>query len=117
MVTGVQTCALPISNAGGARKPLEWFNTSCFSLPAPFAFGNSGRNTVFAPGYADIDMTLQKTAALASGRQIQFRWDVFNVLNRANFDVPNRVAFTPNFGRIFGALPARQMQLGFKFLF
>ena len=31
--------------------------------------------------------------------------------------VPNRVAFTPNFGRIFSALPARQMQFGIKALF
>ena len=104
-------------NDGGARTPLQWFNTGCFALPVPFTFGNSGRNTVFAPGYADLDMTLQKSAALSGGRQIQFRWDVFNVLNRANFDVPNRTAFTPNFGRIFSALPPRQMQLGVKFLF
>jgi hypothetical protein len=42
---------------------------------------------------------------------------VFNLLDRVNFDVPNRVAFTPNFGRIFSAKPARQMQFGLKFLF
>jgi hypothetical protein len=34
-----------------------------------------------------------------------------------NFDVPNRVAFTPNFGRIFSAKPARQMQVAVKFIF
>jgi hypothetical protein len=34
-----------------------------------------------------------------------------------NFDVPNRIAFTPNFGRIFSAGPARQMQLGVKLVF
>jgi len=44
-------------------------------------------------------------------------WDVFNVLNRANFDVPNRTAFTPSFGCIFSAQPSRQMQLGIKLLF
>ena len=45
------------------------------------------------------------------------RWEVFNLLNRVNFDVPNRTAFTPNFGRIFSAGPARQMQLGVKLIF
>jgi hypothetical protein len=104
-------------NADGARTPEQWFNTSCFSLPAPFTFGNSKRNSVLAPGYANVDMTLQKTAALSNGVRFQFRWDVFNVFNRANFDVPNRTAFTPNFGRIFSAQPARQMQLGIKLLF
>ncbi len=104
-------------NRGGAQTPEQWFNTGCFSLQAPFTFGNSGRNTVLAPGYGDVDMTLQKTAVLSNGVRFQFRWDVFNVLNRANFDVPNRTAFTPNFGRIFSAQPARQMQLGIKMLF
>jgi len=39
------------------------------------------------------------------------------VLNRANFDVPNRIFGTSNFGRIFSAGPARQMQLGVKLAF
>jgi hypothetical protein len=104
-------------NAMAPGTPQQWFDTKCFSLPAPFTFGNSGRNTVIAPGYADLDMTLQKTSVLRNGARLQFRWDVFNVLNRANFDVPNRIAFTPNFGRIFSAEPARQMQLDVKLLF
>ena len=54
---------------------------------------------------------------MVDGTRLQFRWEVFNLLNRVNFDVPNRVAFTPNFGRIFSAKPARQMQFGVKLLF
>ena len=65
------------------------------------------RNSVLSPGYADVDMSVQKDVTLGSGRRLQFRWEVFNLLNRVNFDVPNRVAFTPNFGRIFSAKPAR----------
>ena len=30
--------------------------------------------------------------------RLEFRWEVFNLLNHANFDLPNRIAFTPNFG-------------------
>jgi len=45
------------------------------------------------------------------------RWEVFNLFNRANFDVTNRVGFTPDFGRIFSAGPARQMLIGVKFVF
>ena len=104
-------------NAGAARTAAQWFNTSCFSLPAPYTFGNSGRNTVLAPGYADVDAALQKDVALSSGVRLEFRWEIFNLFNRANFDVPNRLAFTPNFGRIFSAVPARQMQFGVKIVF
>ena len=61
---------------------------------------------MLAPGYADVDAGLQKDVALPDGARLQFRWEIFNLLNHVNFDVPNRTAFTPNFGRIFGAFPA-----------
>lgn len=48
---------------------------------------------------------------------ITFSWDVFNLFNRANFDVPGRIAFTPNFGRIFSARNAREMQFGLRLEF
>jgi len=48
---------------------------------------------------------------------LEFRWEIFNVFNRVNFDVPNRIFGTANFGRIFSAQPARQMQFGLKFTF
>jgi hypothetical protein len=42
---------------------------------------------------------------------------VFNVLNRVNFDLPNRIFGTENFGRIFSAKSAREMQIGAKLSF
>ena len=44
-------------------------------------------------------------------------WAVFNLFNRVNFDTPNRTAFTANFGRVFSAQPARQMQGGITLTF
>jgi hypothetical protein len=64
-----------------------------------------------------VDLAVQKDLALPNGTRLELRWETFNLLNRVNFDVPNRVAFTPNFGRIFSAKPARQMQFGVKLLF
>jgi hypothetical protein len=95
----------------------QWFDTGVFSLPTQYSFGNSGRNTVLAPGYANVDLGVQKQVVLASRARLQLRWEVFNLFNRVNFDVPNRIAFTPNFGRIFSAQPARQMQFGAKIAF
>jgi hypothetical protein len=104
-------------NEGGARTAEQWFNTSCFALQPQFTFGNAPRNAVLSPGYANVDAALQKDVNLGGGTRLQFRWEIFNLLNRANFDVPNRIAFTPNFGRIFSAKPPRQMQFGVKVLF
>ena len=104
-------------NAGGAQTGQQWFNTSCFSLPDAFTFGNAGRNTVFSPGYSNVDASLQKDIHVSERARLEFRFEVFNLFNRVNFDVPNRIAFTPNFGRIFSAGSSRQMQLGVKALF
>jgi hypothetical protein len=108
-----QTCD---PNQGGAQTAQAWFNTACFALQPQFTFGNAPRNSVLAPGYADVDLGIQRDIPLAHSR-LQLRWEIFNLFNRVNFDVPNRVAFTPNFGRIFSAKPPRQMQFGVKWLF
>jgi hypothetical protein len=99
-------------NAGAPRSPAGWFNTQCFALPAPFTFGSAGRNSVVGPGYANVDFAIGKELRLGDGARLELRWELFNGFNRANFDVPNRIFGTPNFGRIFSAGPARQMQLG-----
>ena len=54
---------------------------------------------------------------LAGASQLEFRWEIFNAFNRANFDIPNRIFGTPNFGRIFSAKNPREMQFGAKVTF
>ena len=104
-------------NSGGAQTAQQWFNTNCFEPQPQFTFGNAPRNPVLAPGYGTVDLGVQKNVELPNGARLQFRWEIFNLFNRTNFDVPNRVAFTPNFARIFSAKAPRQMQFGFKLLF
>jgi hypothetical protein len=100
------------------RDPQRWFDTSAFLQPAQYTFGNAGRNITVAPGLTNVDMALQRNFEFSEGKRVEFRWEVFNILNRPHFDIPGRTAFSANFGRIFNtADPARQMQFGFKFLF
>ena len=101
----------------GERTVERWFDTAAFALQAPFTYGSAPRNPVFAPGYANVDLSLAKNWLLADGGRLEFRWEIFNVLNRANFDLPNRFFGTPNFGRIFSALNAREMQFGLRYSF
>ena len=101
----------------GERRPERWFDTAAFSLPAPFTFGSAPRNSVVGPGYASLDTSVAKTWSIGGSRSIELRWEVFNVLNRANFDLPNRIFGTPNFGRIFSAKSPREMQFGVKLNF
>jgi hypothetical protein len=103
--------------ARGERTPDRWFDSAAFELPVPFTFGNAPRNSVLGPGLANIDFALAKTWNIAAGSQLEFRWEVFNLLNRANFDLPNRIFGTPNFGRIFSARNPREMQFGLRLAF
>ena len=102
----------------GERTPERWFDTSAFALQAPFTFGSAPRNSVIGPGYANVDFALAKIwMPGTTGRQFEFRWEVFNLFNRANFDLPNRTFGNPNFGRIFSAKSPREMQFGLRFGF
>ena len=102
--------------SGSDRTADRWFDTGAFALPASFTFGSARRNSVIGPGYASLDVTLAK-AWTAGPVRLELRWDTFNVFNRTNFDLPNRTFGTLNFGRIFSAKNAREMQLGLRLTF
>lgn len=104
-------------NSVASRKPERWFNTACFTLPAPFTFGSAPRNSVLGPGLLAIDLALAKTWRIRGASTLEFRWEVFNLPNRANFDLPHRIFGTPNFGRIFSAKNPREMQFGVRLAF
>lgn len=99
------------------RSPDRWFDTAAFALPDPFTFGTARRNSVLGPGYANMDLALAKHWQPAGGAAIELRWEVFNVFNRAHFDLPNRVSGNPNVGRIFSAKSPREMQFGARVTF
>jgi hypothetical protein len=101
----------------GERTANQWFDTTAFALQAPFTFGSAPRNSVIGPGFTGVDLVTAKTWAVAGTRQLEFRWEIFNLLNTANFDLPNRTFGNPNFGRIFSAKNAREMQLGLRLSF
>ncbi len=104
---------LPVSD----RTPEHWFDTDAFALQAPFTFGSAPRNSVVGPGIATLDLAVARTWTLARGTNLEVRWEVFNALNRANLDLPNRIFGSQNFGRVFSAKNPREMQFGARVSF
>jgi hypothetical protein len=58
-----------------------------------------------------------KTWGFSGSGTLEFPWEIFNLLNRANLDLPNRVFGNANFGRIFSPKSPRGMQLGLRIAF
>jgi hypothetical protein len=105
-------------------SPNNWFNPEAFLAPPTNSgfYGNLGRDTLPGPGLATWDLSALKSMRLSEQFTLQFRAEFFNVLNRANFNTPNAIVFTPT-----GVSPtagvitststtSRQIQFGLKLL-
>ena len=110
--------------------PDHYFDASGFILQPAGFLGNVERNSFTGPGFLMANLSVVKNTALGflggAGR-LQVRFEVFNLLNHANFAVPNRIVFAgavegesplPTAGRITRTVTtSRQLQLGVKVMF
>jgi outer membrane receptor protein involved in Fe transport len=109
----------PIEIIGEVER---WFDTSVFSPVA--RFGSLGRNVVIGPGFNNTDFSVIKDTELGERLRAQFRAELFDVFNHANFGRPGNVVGTPAFGRITSTRfptgesgSSRQVQLALKLIF
>lgn len=98
----------------------RWFNTSVFSQPAPFTYGNTSRTLgdARAPGVSNVDFSVFKHIALREKLTLQIRAEYFNIFNHANFNIPVVALGNQQFGVINStALLPRVGQFALKLLF
>ena len=86
------------------QTPQQWLNASAFSTPQPFTFGDAGRNILRGPGLGSWDFSVLRNFRLRESTSLEFRAEMFNILNRANFDIPQRDLSSASFGQIFNTL-------------
>ena len=67
---------------------IPWPNPEAFAMPAPGSYGNLGRNALHGPGLAQFDLTLHKRFFFSETKNLEFRTEVYNLFNRANFSNP-----------------------------
>ena len=107
-----------------AGNPAQWFNPAAFLQPPANSgfYGNLGRDTLIGPGLATWDFSAIKDTRIRERATLQFRTEIFNLLNRANFNTPNLIVFTPSgVSGTAGAITststtARQVQFALKLL-
>lgn len=105
--------------------PGQYFNPSAFIQPLANTYGNAPRNFLQGPGLAETDLSVSKKFLFTERVNLQFRAELFNLFNRANFNNPNPVVFTSattvlpsaTAGVITSTLTSsRQVQFGLKLL-
>ena len=82
------------------RTPQHYINPAAFALPANGTFGNAPRNLLRAPGTWQVDTALGKTLLTHDRFALNFRADVFNLFNHAQYGAPSAVFNTASFGQI-----------------
>jgi len=91
-----------------------------------YHFGSMGRNVVIGPSFHNSDLSLIKRTKLTERQMIEFRWEVFDIFNHANFGQPGRTAQVGS--TAFGVITttrfptgdsgsSRQMQFALKYKF
>ncbi|MEK7214224.1 MAG: hypothetical protein AAB289_01330 [Chloroflexota bacterium] len=120
---------IPIPAGTRVGSVERWFDPCAFTIPAAGFLGTAGRNILFAPGVANLDFSLVKDTALGflgeSGK-LEFRTEVFNILNRANFARPDARVYAarsnvedplPTVGRITETdTKSREIQFALKLI-
>jgi hypothetical protein len=75
-------------------NPAAWIAnpSATFALPAAGTIGNLGRNTIYGPGFTNVDLALIKNTKITERTELQFRADAFDILNHPNFGQPGPLA-------------------------
>ena len=109
------------SSVSKADHILRWFDTSAFSVTPAFQFGNVPRvqPDLRADGVKNLDLSIFKNNYFHGGKwNAQIRLEMFNALNRVQFNAPNTQVGNGNFGIVSSqANGPRQVQLALKLLF
>ena len=82
------------------KGPGLWLNPAAFGLPASGRYGNSARNGFRGPGLWQTDLGLTKTFRVNERANIDFRTELFNLFNRAQYGNPVNARNNSTFGTI-----------------
>ncbi|MCA1602141.1 MAG: hypothetical protein LC776_11030, partial [Acidobacteria bacterium] len=121
-------CLRDGSLSGGDRSIDRWFDRTAYAVPTALnpttgtvqaRLGTCGRNTLRGPGIVNFDFALARTFNLFSeGRNLEFRWEMFNMFNTPQFGLPERNISSGSAG-VISSLSGdpRVMQFALKFNF
>ena len=134
ITSGTSAGCLGVAPGTKLGTPDFYFDPCAFTVPAAGFLGTAGRDILRAPGTATLDFSMVKDTVvkfLREGTHLEFRAEMFNILNRANFDAPASIMFAATgsndahveaplatSGKVTRtATSSRQIQLALKLIF
>lgn len=115
-------CAAETADASGNISGHFWFDPTAFDCTSPgnnlvgslASFGNLGRNTLRGPGINNWDISFLKKTKITESKSLEFRGEMFNAFNHAQFLNPDNQGFSGTFGLISQTRGPRLVQFALK---
>jgi hypothetical protein len=85
--------------------------------PAAGTFGRQPKNSLYNPGFWNVDTGLRKNFLMTERQKLQLRWEVYNTFNHPNWSGANSTPTSANFGLVTSKSGNRVMQLALKYIF
>jgi hypothetical protein len=92
------------SGRQASPTPEHWINPACFVQPTGDTYGTSDFNQMLGPRQRNLDFSVFKEFTLTERVTMQFRAEVFNLLNVVNYEVPGFTSQSGN-GSISTSVP------------
>ncbi|MEO8258377.1 MAG: carboxypeptidase-like regulatory domain-containing protein [Acidobacteriota bacterium] len=101
-----------------ASSRATWFDRNAFRAPAAGTYATSqSKNLLRQPGFWDLNMSFRKGFSVAGAQHLDFRLEVFNILNRTRLGNAVTNPTLPDFGSIVSRVGNRTVQLGLQYVF
>jgi hypothetical protein len=114
---GGQRAVQVLDDPYGTSTPGNYLNRAAFASPATGTYSSLVPFTILNPSSLQNDFALTRTFKIAGAQNVQFRWEVFNLINHVNFNAPIAALNSASFGQIQTAGDPRIMQFALKFTF
>ena len=91
--------------------PKQWFDPTAFTIPTQYTYGTAGRDILRSDGLVDVDATIKKLFSLGDSkdRQLELRFESFNLANHPTFSAPNSTIGSSSAGIVSSTLNANRI--------
>ena len=111
---GGQRAVQILDDPYGDGTPGNYLNRAAFASPAAGTYSTLAPFSIVNPSRLQNDLAVTRTFKVGASQNLQFRWEIFNVINKVNYNGPVTALNSASFGQIQSAGDPRIMQFALK---